>query len=200
MRCFAFIFYVFRRSRRSCPTGNSRPLNGEIPTLRYSLAFIVYIHGLPANQSWFPLVCCWHDIVSAGRQVGNSAGRHVAGRQVSRSASRHTGRLASRQVGRLAARHVSRSASRQVGRQVSRSAGWQVGRPPGRQVGRSAGRQVGESAGRQVGRSARLSQAKDRDKSGPESLREFQEKIKRRFAKRCARVRRSGRGGRGWGE
>ena len=150
MRCFAFIFYVFRRSRRSCPTGNSRPLNGEIPTLRSSFAFIVYIHGLPANQSWFPLVCCWHDIVSAGRQVGNSAGRHVAGRQVSRSASRHTGRLASRQVGRLAARHVSRSASRQVGPQVSRSAGGQVGRPPGRQVGRSAGRQVGESAGRQV--------------------------------------------------
>ena len=30
---FAFIFYISRGSRRSCQSGSSRPLNGEIPTL-----------------------------------------------------------------------------------------------------------------------------------------------------------------------
>ena len=30
---FAFIFYIFKRGRRSCPVGVSKPLNGETPTL-----------------------------------------------------------------------------------------------------------------------------------------------------------------------
>ena len=120
--------------------------------------------------------------------------------QVGTSAGRQVGRSAGWQVGRSVGRQVGTSAGRQVGRSVGRSAGWQVGRPPGRQVGRSAGRQVGESVVRQARWAARLSQAEDRDKSEPESLREFQEKIGRRFVRPCARVRRSGRGGRGWGE
>ena len=197
MRCFAFIFYVFRRSRRSCPTGNSRPLNAKFQ--RYDIVSRLLFTSTASQQ-----IKVGSHLYVAGmtlcRQVGRSATQQVGMWQVGKSAGRQVGTPAGWQVGRSVGWQLGTSAGRQVGRSVRKSAGRQVGKSAGRLVGRSVGRQVGRSASRQVGRSARLSQAKDRDKSGPESLREFQEKIKRRFAKRCERVRRSGRGGRGWGE